>query len=137
MIRRDLLKFIPFAPLVEFMLRVLRRAERPEIVGLGRASRSGVYVPAGPEGFDEHLFAVCYPDLDTMSRDDLVRALKAESSDVWMLERHVSRAYCWMTNDMISKPTTLPEAVIAVAEDIRSQEIDEAVKDELDAQELM
>lgn len=39
--RRDLLKFLPFAPLVEFLLRVFRCAERPEIVLTGSGSGRG------------------------------------------------------------------------------------------------
>ena len=45
-----------------------------------------------------------------------------------MLVDHCSKIYVWATNGQISKPTTEPSTVIAVAEDVREDEIQEIIK---------
>lgn len=64
----------------------------------------------------------CYPELDEMSANQLQVALGKEIADQRMYAEHAQRAYCHMTNDRITKPNTLPSAVIAVADDIASDE---------------
>ena len=52
----------------------------------------------------------------------------AEECQVRMLVDHCSKIYVWATNGQISKPTTEPSTVIAVAEDVREDEIQEIIK---------
>lgn len=73
----------------------------------------------------------CYPELATMSREDLIQALRNELADIHMLEHHCSTVYSHVTRGQVSKATTLPEVVIGIADDFNIRDIDEAVKEEL------
>lgn len=52
-----------------------------------------------------------------------------ELSDFSMVMDHCRQAYMWMTDGRISKPNTLIEQVIAVAEDCRNDDCQRAVDD--------
>lgn len=55
--------------------------------------------------------------------------VKRELHDVHWLVDHCEKAYYWMTNGRVSKCNTEPETVIAIAEDIRNEDIAEATKE--------
>jgi hypothetical protein len=56
--------------------------------------------------------------------------VKKELHDLHMLHEHCGLAYDWMTGGKVSKANTEFETVKAIAEDLRTKEIDEAVKEE-------
>lgn len=51
----------------------------------------------------------------------LQQELENEIHDVHMIARHCAIAYDHMTNGRISKPTTVPDEVIRVAEDVQKR----------------
>lgn len=53
-------------------------------------------------------------------------------SDLGMLVRHLSTIYMHITNGRVSKPNTLPEAVIAIADDCETKRTEEAVAEALE-----
>lgn len=53
----------------------------------------------------------------------------AEMADFEMIIGHCTEAYGWMSGYQVSKPNTLPTAVIAIAEDRRTEEDDELVEE--------
>jgi hypothetical protein len=130
--RRALLKFFPLAALLERLYRAF--STKPDVVKKPTAEdveRWMAYFAAREkigEPFGDPL-RFCYPNFEQMTRDELLDALRNELKDVFMLERHASRAYAWMTNDVISKAHTLPASVIAFAEGVRDEEIEAAIKD--------
>lgn len=56
--------------------------------------------------------------------------MKKELADFSMVMEHCRQAYGWMTNDRVTKVNTEFETVKAIAEEIRSEEIEEALKEE-------
>lgn len=81
---------------------------------------------------DYEILVRCTYSPNTMSREELIAALANEIRDIWMLSDHCSKIYVWATNSRISNSRTLPREVIAVAEDIREEEITKMIADEND-----
>ena len=52
--------------------------------------------------------------------------IKRELHDAQMYYDHCTRIYDHVTNGRVSKPNTLPSVVIAIHDDLRTKEIDEA-----------
>lgn len=64
-------------------------------------------------------------------------AVRVELSDFSMLLRYYSVILCEVTGNHISIPTTHPSNVVARFHDYMSERIEEAVKDEIEANELV
>lgn len=60
----------------------------------------------------------------------LLQRVKDEWHDFRMIIRHCATIYCHFSGGRISKPNTLPDEVIAVANDLESERVNEAVKEE-------
>jgi hypothetical protein len=48
--------------------------------------------------------------------------LKNELKDLHMLIEHCTKIYSWATTGRVTKPNTLPEVVIEIAEELRKEE---------------
>lgn len=62
----------------------------------------------------------------------LVQRIRDEFADFQMLVEHCSKIYYHVTDGQISKPNTIPEAVIRVAEDLESERIRAALEEAAD-----
>ena len=79
------------------------------------------------EQLDSADFASIWEDIQT-----LIEAFENEYHDVVMLDHNVSKVYDHITCSQISKPNTKAEEVIAVADDVLTDLVDDAIGDFLD-----
>jgi hypothetical protein len=78
---------------------------------------------------EERDFALnCYPDLDTMSADQLREALVKELQDVKMLA-DCSYVYDHVTNGKALKPNTVPSVIIALHDEHVTELVNNAVSE--------
>jgi hypothetical protein len=56
-------------------------------------------------------------DFDTMTREELIAALKNELHDIGTLCDNLATIYEWASGGVVSKPMTDPHAVIQIAEE--------------------
>lgn len=61
--------------------------------------------------------------------------VKRELYDFAMMINEVSEVYCHVTNGAISKPNTSADVVIAIHNDIRTKDIEEAIAEEFEVQQ--
>lgn len=73
------------------------------------------------------------PALDVDESKPLPKRIADEMADYYVVMDHCSEVYYHFTRSQISKPMTLPSEVIRLGEDIQSQDIDEAVKEEVES----
>ncbi len=71
--------------------------------------------------------------LDPGEQKPLPDRIRDEGKDFNMLVDHLSETYCHFSGGRISKPNTLPREVFAVAEELRQEDFDEWLKEELEA----
>lgn len=70
------------------------------------------------------------PPLDAGEAKPLQQRVADEMADYAMVIDHASRVYCHITSSRISKPNTLPEVVIAEADDLERHRQEEAIAEE-------
>lgn len=71
--------------------------------------------------------------LDPGEQKPLPDRIRDEGKDFNMLVDHLSETYCHFSGGRISKPNTRPGEVFAVAEDLRQEDFEEWLKEELEA----
>lgn len=105
------------------------------VVGGRKMPSETLLIVAGSQSAIDALLPLAQQDVPALLAEveRLKTELANEIKDIAMLVDHCSQAYCWMTNDLIGKANTLPDAVIAVAEGVRTKEIEDAVNDETEA----
>lgn len=68
------------------------------------------------------------------SQELLDKWFSNELHDFNMILDHLTRTYCHFSDGKISKPNTLPEEVFACAEEKYQRDLEEGVKDEVEAE---
>lgn len=68
--------------------------------------------------------------LDAGEVKPLAQRIRDEGHDFGVLCDHLSETYDHFTGGQVSKPMTLPHVVFALADDIMSRDVDEAVREE-------
>lgn len=74
----------------------------------------------------------CYPNVDVMTREELIVALSNELRDVRMLDSHCSQIYDYATGCRVSKSQTLPRVVMGLIDDHVTELCETAVADARD-----
>lgn len=70
----------------------------------------------------------CYPNIDTMTREELATALENELHDLSLVAHGASKVFCEITGSQASKPLTDPDVIIALAADQMNRWCDDELK---------
>ena len=75
------------------------------------------------QAYDAHWKHIVENEDGTLNKDQVAREL----SDALVIQQHLTRIYCEVSGDRVSKPFTLPSVVIAMYHDSLMEAADEAI----------